>query len=401
MAISGGPFLTSARVIVQMLPPNKRRFRGIMAYAGALTVGNGLAPLCASIAVSHDRWPAIFVMLAVLAALAGAVGTLALPAEVTPVEGRSQSQPLLVLILMAGACLSLYALLRASYDFYSDGLQLLLAVIMGLLALYYFVRHQYHHEQPLLVVRRLVNARYIAGMGVFGLGYMVLGANNYMLPVLMQSALGFPWEVVGRVQSAGLIVATPIFAIQVAIMMKNLSAKKFYVTGFTFLTLSGLWMVHLNEQAGLWTDVWPGIALFGAFITPVMVTTALHSFIDLQADERAFGNGQQIKNMLSQFGVAIGVAGAALGLQWRNSEHLAVLVQRFSPDDATFSGLAGRLGGQFVASHGAQAAQVAVGTLAQQVNQQVVLLSSLDYFGVLAAIGVLGALMMVTQRVLK
>jgi hypothetical protein len=34
--------------------------------------------------------------------------------------------------------------------------------------------------------------------------------------------------------------------------------------------------------------------------------------------------------------------------------------QRFSADDAIFSGLAGQLGGQFAANHGAQAA---VGTL--------------------------------------
>jgi hypothetical protein len=39
--------------------------------------------------------------------------------------------------------------------------------------------------------------------------------------------------------------------------------------------------------------------------------------------------------------------------------------------------------------------------LAQQVSQQAVLLSSLDYFGFLAALGLTGALVMVTQRVLK
>jgi len=401
MAIGGGPFMTNARVMVNLLPANPRRFRGILAFAGSLTVGNGMAPWLASLAVSNDRWPGIFVLLGVLAAIAGAFGTLALPSEVTPEDKRSEAHPMMVLAMMGGTFLSLYALLRASYDFYANGMPLLLSILLGIAALLYFGRHQYHHEQPLLVIKRLMIPRYVTGIGVFTLGYMILGANNYMLPVLMQGALGFPWDVVGRVQSAGLMVATPIFCIQAYFLRYHPAAKKFYVTGFTMLMLSGLWMSRLNGEAGLWTDVWPGIAFFGAFITPVMVTTALHSFMDLQGDEVAFANGQQLKNMLSQFGVAMGAAGAALGLQWRGSEHAAVLVQYFHAEDPRFSAVSDQLAGQFASSHGAQAAMAALGSLGQQLNQQATLLSSLDYFGCLVGIGLLGAILMIVQRVLK
>lgn len=401
MALGGGAFLTNARVMVNLMPPSPRRFRGILAFAGALTVGIGSAPLLASLAVARGSWSGIFVLLAVLAAIAGVLGTLALPADVTPLERRSQAHPRLLLLMMAGTFLVLYALLRASYDFYDDSLPLLLALIAGAAVLFYFGRHQYHHDSPLLVVKRLMIPRYMTGIGVFTLGYMVLGANNYMMPVLMQGALGFPWEVVGRVQSAGLIVAVPTFCIMAMVLKRNQAAKKFYITGFSLLMVSGLLLARLNGEAGLWTDVWPGIAVFGAFITPVMVTTALHSFMDLQGDEMAFANGQQLKNMLSQFGIAMGVAGASLGLQWRSSVHLAALLPRFNADDAVFSALAAPLSAQFTASHGAQAAAAALGTLAQQLNQQVILLSSLDYFGFLAVLGLLGALLMMLQRVLK
>jgi MFS family permease len=401
MGLGGAPFMTSARLIVQMLPANPRRFRGILAFAGGLSVGNGMAPWLASLAVSHGSWHGIFVLLAIMATVAAAAGTLVLPSELVPVEKRSHAHPLMTLIMMAGAFLVLYALLRASYDFYADAMPLVLSVVTGIGALMYFALHQHGHERPLLVMKRLMNPRYLTGMGVFTVGYMVLGANNYMLPVLMQGGLGFPWEVIGQVQTAGLIIAAPTFAIMAMVLMKNQSAKKFYITGFTLLTISSLLMTRLNGEAGLWTDVWPAIAIFGAFITPVMVTTALHSFMDLQGDEVAFANGQQLKNMLSQFGVAMGAAGAALGLQWRNTEHLAVLVQRIQPDDTTFSVLAGQLGTQFASSHGVQAATAAIATLAQQVTQQAILLSSLDYFTFLAAVGVLGALLMMLQRILK
>ena len=401
MALGGGPFLTSARVMVNLLPPNPRRFRGILAYAGALTVGVGSSPVLAAMAVSQEHWPVIFILVAALAVLAGALGSVVLPTAVTPAEQRSHAHPWQTLVMAAGAFFSLYALLRASYDFYADALPLLLAIVAGTAGLLYFGHHQYHHARPLLVMKRLRNPRYVAGMATFTLGYMLLGANNYMMPVLMQGGLGFPWQVVGLVQSAGLIMALPTFSIMAAVLKKNQSAKKFYVAGFVLLMLSGLLLSRLNGQAALWTDVWPGIALFGAFITPVMVTTALHSFMDLQADEVAFANGQQLKNMLSQFGIASGVALAALGLQWRGSAHLAVLVERYNPDDAAFSALASQLSAQFEASHGAQAAKIAIATLAQQLNQQAILLSSFDYFGFLVVVGLAGALLMLAQRVLK
>jgi DHA2 family multidrug resistance protein len=401
MAIGGGPFLTNARVLVTLLPASPRRFRGILAFAGALTIGNGAAPWLASLAVSNDRWPGIFVLLGALAAIAGALGTLVLPADVTPADKRTEAHPMMMLAMMGGTFLSLYALLRASYDFYSNGWPLLLAVLLGLGAMVYFGHHQFHHERPLLVIKRLMIPRYVAGIATFTLGYVVLGANNYMLPVFMQGALGFPWEVVGRVQSAGLLVALPVFCIQAYFLKSAPAAKKFYVTGFTMLLLSGLWMAHLNGEAALWTDVWPGIALFGAFITPVMVTTALHTFMDLHGDEVAFQNGQQLKNMLSQFGVGMGAAGAALGLQWRGSEHATALVQSFNGANPAYSALSEQLSGQFSITHGAQAASVALGTLAQQLNQQALLLSALDYFTYLAAFGLLAAVVMVVQRVLK
>ncbi|TFW21449.1 MFS transporter [Duganella callida] len=401
MALGGGPFLTSARVMVTLIPPSPRRFRGILAYAGALTVGVGSSPWLASIAVSQDRWPLIFALVAGLAILAGLLGSVVLPTEVAAADKRSQAHPWQTLVMTAGAFLSLYALLRASYDFYADALPLLLAIVTGTGALLYFGHHQYHHAQPLLVMKRLRNPRYVAGMATFTLGYMLLGANNYMLPVLMQGGLGFPWQVVGMVQSAGLIVALPTFSIMATVLKKNQSAKKFYVTGFVLLMLSGLLLSRLNGEAALWADVWPGIALFGAFITPVMVTTALHSFMDLQGDEVAFFNGQQLKNMLSQFGVALGVALAALGLQWRGSTYLSVLVERFHTDDPVFNGLAAQLSGQLAASHGQQATMAAIATLAQQLNQQAILLSSFDYFGFLVVVGLAGVLLMLAQRVLK
>ncbi len=401
MGMGGAAFMTSARLLINLMPPSPRRFLGIKVFASALTIGTGAAPWLASLFVADGRWNGIFVLLSALAVLAAGLAQIALPTDLAPADRRTQAHPLVLLTMLAGCFLSMYAVLRASYDFYADALPLLLSIVVGTGAVLLFVRHQVAHERPTLVIKRLVQPRYLSGLAVFTVCYIVLGANGYMLPMLMQRGLGFPWEVVGHVQGAGLIVTLPVFWIIAFIIPKRPAPKKFYLTGFAALALCGWLLMRITPEAGLWTDVLPAIAAYGAFIILVMSITALQTFSDLQRDEMAFNHGQQVKNMLSQFGSAFGVAAAALGTQWRTSEHVAVLNTRFSSGDAAFTQAASQLGEQFAASHGAQAAQVAVATLAQQLNQQAALLSSLDYFGFLAAGALVMAAVMTVQRVLK
>lgn len=401
MGMGGAAFMTSARLMINLMPPSPRRFLGIKVFASALAIGNALAPWFASIAVARDSWPAIFVLLSVLASAAALLAGFCLPSDPVPAEQRTEAHPFQLLVMLGGALLSLYALQRATYDFYADALPLVLAILTGSAALLYFARHQYAHANPLLVLNRLFKPRYLAGLGLFTLCYVVLGANNTMLPVLMQRALGFPWEVIGEVQATGLMAALPAFWIMATILPKFPAPKKFYVAGFASLAGSGLLLARLNGEAGLWTHVAPAIAAYGVFIILVMATTAIQTFVDLQRDELAFTHGQQLKNMLSQFGLATGTAGAALALQWRTSEHVAVLARQFNSGGAAFNEAVEQLGGQFAASHGAQAAQMAVATLAQQLNQQAAMLSALDYFGFLAVFAVAGGLIMALQRVLR
>jgi MFS family permease len=401
MGLGGAAFMTSARVLVTLMPPSPRRFLGIKVFATALALGNALAPWLAAEMVTRDRWRMIFGILGAAAVAAAGCASLCLPTERAPREQRSDSHRLAMLALVGGCFLTLYALQRATYDFYHDALPLLAALAGGCALLWYFMHHQRRQERPLLVLARLGQPRYLAGLGLFTLCYMVLGANNYMLPVLTQRALGFSWQVTGMVQGAGLLAALVAFWTMAIIMPKDPSPKKFYVAGFMLLAVCGGLLMRLNGDANLWRDVFPAIAGYGAFIILVMATTALQAFTGLQTDAQAFSHGQQLKNMMSQFGIAAGVAGAALGLQWRSGEHYTALTARFSFGDAAFADAVGQLSSALSVSHGAQAAQLAVGQLAQQLNQQATLLASLDYFGLLLAFSLIGAVTMVAQRVLK
>jgi len=403
MGLGGAAFMTSARLMINLLPPSPARLLGIKVFASALFIGNALAPWLASIIIGQERWHAIFVVLGALALLAAILASFCLRTMRVPPARRTLGHPVMVLCMAGGSFLCLFALQRATYDFYAGATPQLLALAVGALALAYFIHHQYGHANPVLVVRRLIQARFFTGIGVFTVCYFVLGANSYMLPALMQRALGFPWIVVGQVQAAGLIVALPAFFLMMHVLRVVPRPKKFFVIGFCALGLFGWHLAHISEQADLWRDVMPAIAGYGIFIALVMSTAAMHTFSGLMHDELAFSHAQQAKNMLSQFGLGLGSACAALGLQWRFAEHYGVLNERFSAGQAAYEQALGQLSTQLNTQLGAPAASapLALAQLNQMLNQQANLLASLDYFWFIVGLALFGAIVMWLQRVIE
>lgn len=401
MAFGGAAFMTSARLMVNLIPPGPRRLAGIKSFVIALALGLAAAPWLAAVAVGRD-WRLIFGMLSLLAITALGAAACSLPTEKVPHLERSGSHPWLLLSMAAGSFLTLYALQRASYALFSDALPLLLFIILGLLCLAFAVRHQHRHSRPLLHVARLAQPRYLSGLALFTLCYVVLGANNTMLPVLMQRGLGFAWEVIGRVQSVGMLATLAGYLVMLQVMKKWPGARKFYLCGFLALAWFGWQLSRLNTHADLWHGVLPAIVAFGLFIILVMAMTAIHTFTDLASDEEAFAHGQQVKNMLSQFGLGLGIASATLGLQWRTASHYATLNGRFTPENAEFSAMLSSLHSHLAPSQGdTVAAQQALAHLAVLLNQQATLLASLDYFYFVMCMALACTILMWFQKTLR
>lgn len=179
-------------------------------------------------------------------------------------------------------------------------------------------------------------------------------------------------------------------------------AKKFFVIGFLALMGFGWQLSSLNGNASLWTDILPALAANGMFLMLVMATTAMQTFRDVQYNEAVLSNAQQLKNMVAQFGMALGIAVATIALQWRTTEHYGVLNSRFNASDASYIHLTQQLSDSLAASSGSQQVlSLAVAQLARQLGQQATLMACLDYFSAIAWIGVAGAVAMAIQRLMK
>lgn len=402
MGLGGATFMTAGRVLVNLIPASPKRFTGIKYFATGLSAGVTFAPGLAAFAVAHDYWNGIFFVLIVVAVAAAITATLSLPTDLTQEELRSQSHPVLFMSLASGSFLLLYVLQRSQYDFFSDATMLVTGLGCGVFALYYFFRALHRHERPLLELKLLRQPRYIGGVALFTLCYVLLGANNYMLPVLMQRSLGFPWQIVGQIQTIGLLSALAAWSLLAWALPRWPAPKKYLVAGFAALAIFGVQLSRIDGGVSLWSNVLPALACNGIFLMFVMVTAAVQTFRDVQHHEAMLSHAQQLKNMMMQFGTALGVAASTLLLQWRSTEHYDVLNARFAIGDPIYTQTLHDLS-DLLASRGAgqQSDSMAFAYLAQSLGQQASLLACLDYFSVIAAIGVFCALAMLYQRRLK
>jgi hypothetical protein len=182
-----------------------------------------MAPLLAALVITSSDRSLIFYLLCVVMILGNLLAALAVPAHVPPEVLHSQGGGGRVLLLASSTFFLLYLLQRTYYDFYSDTWILIAFIALSAIGIYAFVHLQYHHPAPLLKVRELISRRYVAGMALFATGYVLLGANNYMIPVFLQRGLGFSWETTGMVQGAGLAAALLTWLVMTRVLPRSAS----------------------------------------------------------------------------------------------------------------------------------------------------------------------------------
>lgn len=402
MGLGGAAFMTTGRILVNLIPPSPLRFLGIKYFSTGLALGIALAPGLAAFSVSYESWVDIFIILSALSLITMVIAFFALPKTLKSPHLRTNSHPILVMLLISGSFLIIYGLQRIQYDFFSNITLLIIIFLIAISSIGYFIKSIINHNNPFLEFKSLRNKKYILGVCLFTLCYMLLGANNYMLPFLMQKGLGFGWETVGKFQTLGLASTLISWIVMVKILPKYPKPKKFFVIGFMCMSIFGWQLTLITSEANLWTNILPALILNGVFLMFVMATTAIQTFQEVQHNEMVFSSAQQVKNMLGQFGMAMGLAIATIISQWRTNTHYEYLSQHFVINDPTFTNILDKLTSTLILKNpNLNIDQVSLQILNKQLTQQSYLLASIDYFHCIQILGILGLLFILWQKTFK
>ncbi|KDB08154.1 major facilitator superfamily MFS_1 [Burkholderia sp. lig30] len=402
MAMGGASFLTSSRVMVNMIPPGPGRFVGVKVFAVGLASGTAAAPLISSLAVTYDTWQSIFWALVAISILAGALAITFLPATRVPEEGRTRTTAGRVLLLSMSSFALLYSLQRSYYEFYTSTFVLVAFALLAALSVYIYFSIELSDERPLLKIRELLAPRYSYGVLLFCFCYLLVGANNYILPSFMQTGLGFSWQTIGRYQSLALLASLVTWLVMSRIVPKYPAPKKFLVLGFLALATVGWQLSSLTPNADMRTHVLPALALNGCFTMLVLATTAMQTFQDVGSDEVLFSHAQQVKNMAAQVASAMGVALATVFSQWRSTVHYSQLNMRLQDADPVFTQALQHLSRFLAFTHEpATSSKIAMAYYAQETARQSNLMAYVEYFWLISWIGVLAIIVSSAQRVFR
>lgn len=319
-ALGGAAFFTASRVQI-MHYRGRERLQAMLFLPGGIMLGSGLAPILAAGLLTVTGWQALFWVLLPLVALADYVVRQAVP-EAEPVanERPDRLHPWGLALLAAGVFLLQWVLERARFELAAHGALLWsLGLLAGVLLLLH-LRHEWRRPAPLVPYRRFTSERYLWGMTVYGVAYVVMSACGYVLPLYMAQGLGLSLLHSGWLLGGSGLLALPFAILHLKLMLRWPHLRRFLLAGALLLALAAALLVH-SATGGGW-QLAAGLLLFNGLFLPFFLgTTAAATFSHV--DEQVFSHAYQVKNAMREVASALGLSWAVLILQQRSDAHLA------------------------------------------------------------------------------
>ncbi len=269
------------------------------------------------------------------------------------------------------------------YDWFASKMVTTLIVIaVAALAAMFFRELVVRH--PVIDLRVFKNRTYSTGVFLITLMGAVLYGNLVLLPIMLQTVMGYPAYQAGIVMAPrgiGTLIVMPI----AGLLIGRVDARKMLAAGFLLGAFSLFWLSWLNTDAGFWDLFWPqfvqGMA-FGLLFVPLTTVT-----MDPISNE-GMGNATSLFNLMRNIGGSFGIALIQTFVVRQRQYHTTVLTEHINPYSPATQLMMARLKAAFIAagSDAVTAAHQATAAVWGMVQQQASILSFLDSFHVLGLV---------------
>lgn len=248
-------------------------------------------------------------------------------------------------------------------------------------ALIGFVIWELRSDEPIVNLRVLTNRNFAVGTALITLMGVVLYGSIALLPLFLQTLLGYPATASGMAVSPrgfGSILSMLI----VGRLIGKIDGRWLIMFGFAVLAYSTYMLAGLNLEIATSNVVWPNIISGCAmgFIFVPLTTMAMGTLPNEQ-----MGNASGVYNLMRNTGGSIGIAAMSTFLARGAQTHQAYISAHLSPYDPAFrewiNRAAGAVGGGMT---GGTVPQGALAAAYGAVLRQSMLLSFLDNFRLLA-----------------
>ena len=216
-------------------------------------------------------------------------------------------------------------------NWFASGFIFWLSIIAGT-ALLLFVIVEFFAEHPVVDLRALRNISFSTGNVVMFFTFFSLFASIVLLPVYLQTLMGYTSTLAGMVLGPGglaTLIAMPL----AGRLVTRVNPKGLLALGLAVCAYSTFLMSQFDLYADFNTLIWPRIVLgVGMGLLFIPLTTLTLSTIK----KEAMGNATGIYNLLRNLGGSFGVAFVTTMLERREQFHQFRLVEHLTPFDRNY-----------------------------------------------------------------
>jgi DHA2 family multidrug resistance protein len=253
--------------------------------------------------------------------------------------------------------------------------------VFGLVAM---VIRELRTRHPIVDLRALKDRTFSGGVFLMTMLGFVLYASLVLLPIFLQTLLGYPALQAGLALSPrglGSLVMMPI----VGQLTNRYDPRKLIFVGLGVGAWSMFSLSRLNLNAGYWDIFWPQVIQGGAmaFLFIPLMTVSMSNI----AKEK-MGNATSIYNLMRNIGGSFGIATMTTFLARRNQVHQSQLISHMSTFDPRMRMMWRGMQNWFQihGSNSVDAGRKALGSLYGMVQQQAAMLSFVEAFWVMGVI---------------
>lgn len=300
-------------VVLRLFPTTiQGRASGILGFG--IVLAPAAAPSLGGLLLDRFGWPSIFLLSLPFCLFAAGLGLVLLP---QPERGKRQAFDWNSLIFLSIATLALIECITNLHQ----GCTLLgwtgLNGAAAALATIAFIRHARQHTTPLVDLRLLSERTFLLGVIVsFSYGFG-LYASTYLIPVFLQNVLGYSASASGlALLPAGIVLAAVIPL--AGHLADRYPPKWITVGGLALFAVSFLLFAMLGSgisHAELIAATIIGRLGLGLVLPALSLATMCH------LNPHQVGQSSMITSYMRQVGGVIGIAVAAVFIEWRESIH--------------------------------------------------------------------------------
>lgn len=300
-AAGAGILMPLVMTVLMWTFPVDKRGTAMGLFGIVIAFGPAIGPTVAGIIIDRYTWHDMFYIITVLSAVVVLIGAFALSKGGETNKDVTLDVPSVILSSLGFGGL-LYGLSTiGSYGLRADAIA---GTLLGVVALVFFFRRQLKMEHPMLQVRVLQNRKFLIATIIGMLVQGALLAAGILVPIYLQSLMGYSATVSGLVLLPGAIIMGAMGPIAGRLFDKH-GPRVLSLIGMGVLTLTTFCFAFLGTETGLITlTLLYTIRLFSLSLVNMPITTWGMNALD----NELVNHGTSVNNTFRQVAGSLGTA---------------------------------------------------------------------------------------------